>query len=121
MIFSTFYEGGALPMPPDQADGTDGLGWTVRRTQKTHRVEILQPLTIAHVGLTARHILYVASVHQTHSETVIPQLNPQDVMSCAIFSDVLGNVVGLGKCLGGHAITEIRRFRLPTLLRRIED
>src|SRR2546427_12377447 len=60
-------------MPPDRADGTDGLRWTVRRTQKTHRVEILQPLTIAHVGLTARHILYVASVHQTHSETVILQ------------------------------------------------
>src|SRR3989442_4789243 len=60
-------------MPPDRADSTDGLRWTVRCTQETHRVEILQPLTIAHVGLTARHILYVASVHQTHSETVILQ------------------------------------------------
>ena len=63
----------AVAVTKQGADDTNSILRTEGGPQQPHRVEILQPLTIAHVGLTARHILYVASVHQTHSETVILQ------------------------------------------------
>ena len=81
----------ALPVPTNRADGADGLRWTMGSTQKTYRVEILQPLTIAYISFAAWHIFHVTCVHQTDSESAVlqnlKQRDPEN--ACGLHSHAL--------------------------------
>jgi hypothetical protein len=49
-----------LAVPQQTANGANGLRGAKTRAQKANRVEILQPLGIAHVRLAAGHVLDVS-------------------------------------------------------------
>ncbi len=51
---------------PERANGANGARRTEAGTQQTHRMEVLKPLAVGHVGLSAGNILYVLRVDQTH-------------------------------------------------------
>ncbi|PYU83790.1 MAG: hypothetical protein DMG50_06885 [Acidobacteria bacterium] len=51
-----------VPMSEDRTYGADCLGWTERSVGQTHRVKILQPLTVGNIGLASGHILHMTCV-----------------------------------------------------------
>src|SRR6516164_2226254 len=53
-----------VSMPPQRADGADFLVGAERTAQKTYGVQMLNPLAVFHVGLSARHVFQVLSVDQ---------------------------------------------------------
>src|SRR5437867_727216 len=61
----------AFSMTPNGTDAAGSLCRSMGRTQKADGVEILQPLTIRYVRLSARNVLHVTRVYKTHSKTSV--------------------------------------------------
>ena len=53
---------------PERANSANEARRTEAGTQQTHRMEVLKPLAVRHVGLSAGNILYVLRVDETHLE-----------------------------------------------------
>src|SRR5712664_413180 len=53
-------------MSPERANSTNEARRTEAGTQQTHRMEVLKPLAVRHVGLSAGNIFYVLRVDETH-------------------------------------------------------
>ena len=51
---------------PERTNGTNEARGTEASSQQTHRVEVLKPLAVGHVGLPAGNILYVLRVDEAH-------------------------------------------------------
>ncbi len=51
-----------LPVTVNGPCGTDGLLWPIRSPQQADTVQILQPLTIAHVTFATRYIFDMPGV-----------------------------------------------------------
>ena len=62
----TFEQHAALP--PQGTQRAHRIGRAERAVQQTIRHELLQPLTIQHIGLAARDILDVPGIDQQHGE-----------------------------------------------------
>ena len=54
---SRFHQVG--PMTAQRTQGADRCLRTERATQQTHRMQVLQPLTVAYVRLASRYMLHV--------------------------------------------------------------
>ena len=59
----------ALPVTHQRAQRTDLLLGPEAGPQQTYRVQILQPLAVAHVGLASRHVLHMPRVDQPYLQT----------------------------------------------------
>ena len=51
-------------MPHQRTNFADGLFGAKRRLQQTHRMQILKPLAIQDVGLSARNVMDMLSIDQ---------------------------------------------------------
>jgi hypothetical protein len=51
---------------PERANRADEASRTEAGPQQTHRMEVLKPLAVGHIGLPAGNILYVLRVDETH-------------------------------------------------------
>jgi len=72
----------AIAMAPQRAEGTDLLIGTERTSEESHRVQVLQPLTIGHVALSTRHVFHVSGIDQASFDAAflqnLEQRNPVD-------------------------------------------
>ena len=53
------------PMAQERTNGADLFGWTEAGAQQADRVEVLEPLTVAHVGLAPGEVFTMPGVDQT--------------------------------------------------------
>src|SRR5437762_11963911 len=60
-------------MAPQRAEGTDLLIGTERTSEESHRVQVLQPLTIGHVALSTRHVFHVSGIDQASFDAAFLQ------------------------------------------------
>jgi hypothetical protein len=79
----------AVPVPPQAADRSHIRGRAERRAQQPHRVQVLQPLAVLHVGFPSRHVFDVSRVDQIERMQQVKGVGPVLAATvCALMPEI---------------------------------